>query len=122
MLNIKPIVYAALSAGDVRAVYACPQSFETLPIISYYEIENAVSDLTYDGREYLSRVAYQVDVWGESMAEIQSIAQTVDDALFALGFVREFSQDLPGDTMLLHHKTLRYGGYVRQDGRIFSGR
>lgn len=122
MININTIIYEALQTCGASVVYAYPHGFQEIPVVSYYEIENTLSDVTFDGIEYMSRIAFQVDVWAESVEEIVPIARSIDDALFSVGMLREYAADIPGNDMLLHHKTMRYSCFVQHDGKIFLGR
>ena len=62
------------------------------PCISYMERNNytAVSGDTVG----YSRITYQVKVWGNKIAELQSYAQQIDNKLRLLGFKRVSSGEL----------------------------
>jgi hypothetical protein len=108
MLNIKREVTAVLLGieGVRNAFFYYPASFEPLPCISYYEINNSPYLYADDG-EYVSEVCYQIDIWSAESAEASEIAERANFELVKLGFLREFSRDIY-DKSAKAHKTMRY--------------
>lgn len=110
MINIKPQIYELLSSiPDAAVSYFYPQSFATLPAISYYELSNVVKTKA-DGVEYSSDIQIQIDIYAKTPAEASELAGAVDALMAGKGFTRSLAMDLIDKTM--HHKTMRYRGVV----------
>ena len=107
MIDVKKEIYQKLNEiKEAKVVYFFPDEFNELPIISYYEIEN--SDSGYCGREVLSDISYQIDVWGRG--NISKLCIEVDKKMAELGFRRSFGQDLSKDGIA--RRTLRYSARI----------
>lgn len=76
------------------------------PCISYMEINNYAVD-NGDTLGY-SRVTYQVKVWGNNIADLQSYALQVDSVLRPLGFKRIASNELYDNESTMIQKILTY--------------
>lgn len=76
------------------------------PCISYMEIDNRV-DTNGDTLGY-SRLAYQVKVWGNNIAELQSYAQQIDNVLRPLGWTRTSVGELYDMNSTMIQKIMRY--------------
>ena len=114
MKNLKPQVYKMLKTieGVKQVSFFYPQNWaeDKLPAISYFESKNEANRFTFDSGEFLSSIAFTVDIWAFSPSECSSIAEQVDEKATAMGWHREFSMDLYDDSAKIHHKTMRYGG------------
>ena len=119
MVDITPRVLTALRRADPGITYAYPQDWATFPASSYYGIENAEAARA-DNREYLSRIAYQVDIWANSPAETAVLAKDFHRELAGIGLQREYCGDFYETTTQLHHRTMRYAAAVKQDGTILE--
>lgn len=76
------------------------------PCISYMEINNYAVD-NGDTLGY-SRVTYQIKVWGNDIADLQSYALQVDSVLRPLGFKRIASNELYDNESTMIQKILTY--------------
>ena len=108
MIDLKEEVYEKLAECDIDVVYFYPKNFNELPVVSYYEIENA--DSGYCESEIISDISFQVDVWAKTAAEVSEICLNVDEKMSEIGFRREFSQEMNGNDV--QRKTMRYSAKV----------
>ena len=76
------------------------------PCLSYMEINNYAVD-NGDTLGY-SRITYQVKVWGNNIADLQSYALQVDSVLRPLGFKRIASNELYDNESTMIQKILTY--------------
>lgn len=107
--------------NQVSFFYPKTWTENSLPALSFYEQSNSEHIRVDDGQEFLSKVAYQVDVWANKPEECLVLAQKVDEITKAFGLKREFAADLYNQAAQVHHKTLRYGGLIRPDtGEIYQ--
>ncbi|MBR1737891.1 MAG: hypothetical protein IJ736_12915 [Firmicutes bacterium] len=108
MIDLKKDVYEKLAECGVETVYFFPENFGKLPVISYYELENA--DSGYCGSEIISDISFQVDVWAKNALRVSEICLSVDEKMSEIGFRRAFAQDLNEDSVC--RKTMRYSAKV----------
>ena len=113
MKSLNTAVYTALT-GDLttsaivtgRIYYMHPPDFNTLPSISYFEIENA-GNLFADDVEVGSEIMIQVDLWSKTSNTALAIA--VDDVMVGVGFVRmSGGSDYYETETRIYHKVMRY--------------
>jgi hypothetical protein len=115
MINVKPQIYTLLSEVDgAKVSYFHPESFTTLPAISYYEASNSTKVRT-DNREKLAEIAVQVDVWAKTSGEASTLAEAVDTKMASIGFSRAFSGDQYEAKSKIHHKSMRFRGVINTD-------
>lgn len=107
MINVKPIVLAALKNVSDNVFFIYPDSFKTLPCISYREDFNS-PQASADDMEYMSRIIFTVDVWGKTSEEVSSISIAVDAQMESAGFVRDFATDVLEPNKNLSHKNMRF--------------
>lgn len=120
MINIKPAVFELLSSiNGAKVSYFHPESFVTLPAISYFELSNSTKVRT-DGRERLAEIAIQIDVWAKSSSEASSLAEDVDNKMVSIGFTRSFSGDLFESRSKIHHKSMRFKGIINVDTNMVT--
>ena len=120
MVDAKQYVYDTLNTALVMPVhYFYPPVGAALPCVSYYEAENQFHTQT-DGDEYLTSLAYVVDIWSKSAMSNGDTADTIDTAMSAAGFQRAFSHDLFEPDTGIHHKTMRYKALCTQDGTLYQ--
>lgn len=120
MIDLAPEVFGALNTIDgISFSYFYPADWNSLPAGSFYEINNA-DYAQADGREYLSEIAYQIDIWSDNPSENARIAMLVDVELAGIGLRRETSMDLFETENQLHHRTMRYGCISKQDKTIYQ--
>lgn len=108
MIDLKPYVYQTLTnALNIPVHYFYPPLDPELPCVSYYEAENRV-DRQADASEYLTELAFVIDVWSNSASANSTQAALIDTAMSEAGFRRAFSHDLYEPDIKIHHKTMRY--------------
>lgn len=113
MIDCNSYVYNLLSsASTVSVVYERFREKVPSPCISYIEINNA-SYMLADNQE-ISRVLYQVKVWGNTADECGSICSTVDNAMRNGGFQRTLAQTLVEPTTNQIYKVLQYEALARE--------
>lgn len=83
------------------------------PCISYMETNNYAAE-TGDTLGY-SRISYQIKVWGNDIATLQSYALEIDDVLRPLGFKRISSGELYDKNSTMLQKILSYEALVLEE-------
>lgn len=120
IVDMKAYVYETLNDALVMPVhYFYPPIGAALPCVSYYEAENQFHSQA-DGNEYLTSLAYVVDIWSKSAMSNGETALTIDAAMQAAGFRRAFSGDLYEPDTGIHHKTMRFKALSTQDGTLYQ--
>jgi hypothetical protein len=76
------------------------------PCISYMEISN-IDERNGDTHGY-SRISYQVKLWAQDIAVLQSYIHKIDKAMRALGFRRSSSAELHDPNSAMLQKVLTY--------------
>lgn len=109
IVDLKAYVYGTLNDAleTIPVHYFYPPVGAALPCVSYYEAENQFYSQA-DSNEYLTSLAYTVDIWSNSAMSNGETAMTIDTAMQAAGFRRAFSSDLFEPDTGIHHKTMRY--------------
>ena len=114
MTNLKPQIFELLkNIKDAKQVsFFYPQNWaeDKLPAISYFESKNEENASVFDDGEFLSAVAFTVDIWALKPSECSTIAEQVDEKMASIGLRREFAMDLYEAESKLHHKSMRFGG------------
>jgi hypothetical protein len=112
MQNIKASVVSALRTYTAlttlvsdRIYFHYPNNFQTLPCISYFELNNAGA-VYADDTELASEIVYRVDLWGND--SLSAIAQLVDIVMKTENFVRIGSVDLFEQATKIQHKSMTY--------------
>lgn len=118
MVSLSEQIYGILKtlSGAKQVSFFYAQSWENLPAITFYEQNNSEDVRVDNGHEFLTRVAYQIDIWAKTPEENLKIAEQVNDKLREIGLKREFSADLYNAG--IHHKTMRFGGKVQPDTEL----
>ena len=116
MLDIKTYVYGKLTGSSslIAAVgstdhifFGWPQTFETLPTISFREEDQsglAYFDDSID--EYRSTII--VDLFTSSSVSTTTIANLIDNVMTNIFFALEFSSDVLESDSRLNHRSIRY--------------
>ena len=110
MISLSEQIYGILKTiPDVKQVsFFYPQSWAELPAVTFYEQQNQEYARVDNGHEYLTEVAYQVDIWAKTPEDCLRIAAQANDKLREIGLKREYDNGI-------HHKTMRFGGLVQPD-------
>ena len=118
MRDLSPEVKAALeTALPGNVYYFYPHSFSSLPVISYYDQNNAGED----GRDLLTKVAFQVDIWAKTIPQLKPLIAQTDAAMRGLGFRRSFCSPPLPDPSGLRHQSMRFEGtYNALDQKLYS--
>jgi hypothetical protein len=111
MDTLQAEVYTALTATGTHVDYQFPSDARQIPSISWYESANSVKARA-DNAEYLTDVAYVIDLWGATPEANATLALSVDTRLAALGLERTFSIDMYEQETQVHHKSMRYRGVI----------
>jgi len=124
MINAKSYVRAGLVAdaaiiaavgSSERIIFEYPQTFESLPLITYTEVDQHDGD-TADNQPYAWRVIMQVDVWVDrASGTTTTLSGLVADRMQALGFSLSYSSDVPDPDERILHKVLRFAGAFMPD-------
>lgn len=105
MLNTMPSVRSALLELEIPVVVEAFLTKDTTYPCITYNIENDVQDATGDTLGY-SNIYYTIKVWGNRVAEVDSIAIDADGIMRSLGFRRTGTTSVSVDN--LYNRTLRY--------------
>jgi len=114
MLDVKKFVYDSLKAdtalvaalgSNTKIQYFYPNSFNTLPIITYQETNNRNADF-FDNKPFSDESTIQIDVW--TNVSTTAIAKLVDSVMQNLLFTRDFSSDVPNPDEKIFHRVMRY--------------
>ncbi len=119
MATLKPEVLATLESACSNVSYQYPASWAVLPAVSYYEADNRPAGLA-DMQEQMTELVYVIDFWGEGQSQVDMLYETVNAALQAQNFMREFAHDLRDPDGIVRHKTTRYRAYLGADGLIYQ--
>lgn len=113
MINVKPDIYAALSAScigaDVSDEY--PKEWKTFPKVTFTEENNSVAVWT-DDQEKDTRIVIRIDCW-DNVSTSNVVAQ-IDAAMSSLGFLRTQCGDVPVREDF-KHKQMRYEALLATD-------
>ena len=108
MRDLSAGVKAALTAVISAPVYyAYPAEWAALPLISFFELDNAEAEHA-DDEELTSDISYTIDIWALSPEETHALAAKVNQAMRSIGFKRDGSNDLYEAETRYHHKTMRF--------------
>lgn len=83
--------------------YFYPESWDSLPAISYYEQDNK-DDAFADGEAISETIIVVIDIWSKN--SVTAIFRRVDYLMKQLGFIRESAADVPDPKY--KHKSIRY--------------
>ena len=120
MVDLKPYVHETLTnALAVPVHHTYPPIDGELPCVSWYEIENRTHSQA-DTLEYLTEVAFVVDVWSRSAVKNSELAQTIDSAMSAAGFRRMFALEIPEPEIKIRHYTMRYRALSDQERKLYQ--
>jgi hypothetical protein len=116
MRDLSPEVKTALEEVCSNVFYFYPDSFESLPAISYYDSGNSCED----SRDLLTPVSFHVDVWALTVSALKLLVASADTAMRGLGFRRTFSQPVPETTGYRHQSMIFQGTYNTLDEKLYS--
>lgn len=107
MIDVNKEVRAVLNhLKDVTVTYYHPDKFNSLPVVSYYEL-TTTTGLCYDNTEQAQKSYIAVDIWGKSGAQCAKTAIEADKLMQDAGWYREFAMDLPPEDKI-YHKSMRF--------------
>lgn len=117
MLNIKAKVYAtlvgdsalvALLGSSSKILFAYPNDFTALPVVTYQEINQTDEEQGYwDDTPNSVESTIQVDVWVSS-GSTTNIVQRIDTIMHGLLFNTDYSADMYEPDTKIQHRVLRY--------------
>ena len=108
MINIKPVIYDALSNEFDNVNDTYPSDWAKFPVIQYVEEDNSTLVKT-DNTEKLAYIRFKIDIWNSSSTSDAAIK--VDEIISGLGLKRIASNDVP-DPSGLKHKIMRFEGII----------
>ncbi len=117
MIDIKPFIEEKLKEiCPVELSYN--DNFRVLPVIVMTETENE-AEVILSGRERISRVTVQLDIYAEAAAETENIGLNVNGILTSCGFRRSFSESIYNEDK--PRKCMRFTcGIDEVSGRILT--
>lgn len=106
MIDLNKAIYQMLK-GICKVELEFPTGESSFPLITITEIVN-ISDFIVEGKEYISDITYQVDVWdnGKSRQEVERIAGEVNDTLIRKRFDRILARSTKENG--IHRKTMYF--------------
>jgi hypothetical protein len=117
MMDVKKYVYGLLSnssalisaLGTGSIVYAFPQTFAVLPIVSYEETNQRSTDDNYgDDFSLGCESDIQIDVWTKFETSTTAIVKIVDSIMESALFNIDFSGDFNEPENRIQHRVIRY--------------
>lgn len=117
MIDVKTLLRTKLiNTGAVTALVPAarifvdwPTNFNTLPAISYKELNNFVDDIDYYDDFYRSETSQvQIDIWCAPNTSTTPIAQAVDACLSGDLWNRDYAEDFVEPDTKIIHKVMRY--------------
>jgi hypothetical protein len=114
VINIKPLILTTLKTiPDIAQVSkSWPEDFAKVPAVTYKIEDNSVHTRV-DGKEVLSNIIFQIDVWTKGSSEGSAICSKVDELFTSMGFERDFYTDIEDGK--LNHSIMRFKGIVDID-------
>jgi hypothetical protein len=117
MLDVKKYVYSALKndatlvallGSNTKIQFYYPNDFNTLPIVTYQELNQPDEQQGYfDNIPTSVESTIQIDVWVSSTG-ITPIVQSIDNIMHGLYFNTDFSSDLYEPDTKIQHRVMRY--------------
>lgn len=126
MIDVENIVFDAVSTdleSEYENIFVTSEYVETpseFPCVSIVESDSSVSmrDITTSEIEVATDVAYVVNIYDNSVnlkkGVVKAIANTLDDTMNRLGFVRTMLQPTPNVDRSVYRMTGRYIGRVKR--------
>lgn len=114
MINVKDKLVNELEkvVNNVSDTY--PQSFQTMPAVSYCEENNSVYEETDEG-EASSLIRFRIDIW-DNVSTSQT-AVKIDEVISKFGFKRIACSDV-GEPTGIKHKLMRYEAVIDIDQSV----
>lgn len=106
MINVNVMIDEILQGLSVKAVCQHPEEFNSMPIVSYYEIASPTG-MCADNTEWAQKSYVAIDIWADSVGECGEIAIEVNRLMQSKGWYREMSRDLPPENGV-RHKSMRF--------------
>ena len=96
----------SLDTLPYTVVYQSPEEKKTLPVVSYYLLEE-MSSFSSDNTDSIIIGYIQADVWAKAAAEVGRISAEAAAVMSADGWHRDFARDMPPSDGV-YHKTMRF--------------
>lgn len=113
MIDIKPFI-----ADKLKAAANVELSFfrgnRRLPLICITETANS-SEVVINGQDRVSRITVQLDVYAQSAAALEELAQSVNEKMLGAGLSRIFSETIYGESV--PRKCMRFACSVDEVGK-----
>ena len=117
VIDIKPFIADKLKAlADVELSFF--RGNRQLPLICITETANS-SEIVINGQDRVSRITVQLDVYAQSAAELEELAQSVNGKMLGAGLSRSSSETIYSESV--PRKCMRYTCRVDEvEKRIFK--
>ena len=119
MITLTAQIAEILSGLDAAVYYFYPQSWLSLPAISWRESGNRELQRA-DGQPHLAELTYAVDLWSRSAEDNQALSEIIDRRMAAAQLRRDYLADLFDARTGCHHRSLRYRCVADGDGRVYQ--
>lgn len=110
MIDVNAEAEKTLSALDYKITYYYPDDFNSLPVVSFYNL-NEKPDFSTDNEEDIQSGTVVVDIWANKPDVCGSIGIEVNNIMIADGWHRELSRDVTPDNSRVYHRTMRFIKY-----------
>lgn len=107
MVDINTEAEKSLSGIGCKVVYQYPEVFNSLPVISYYNVSESGAFYA-DNEECIQDGHIQIDIWSDVPAECGALSAAVNDAMTEDGWTREMSMDVAKKNDKIYHRTMRF--------------
>lgn len=111
MINVKDKLVNELEKVVSNVSDTYPQSFQTMPAVSYCEEDNRVHEETDEG-EASSLIRFRIDIWDN--VSTSPTAVKIDEVISKFGFKRIACSDI-GEPTGMKHKLMRYEAVIDTD-------
>ena len=119
MVTLKQLVCDALSGACARVVYGRPACFRQYPLLCWRESLNR-RFAQADGREYLTELNYDLDIFADSVEAAGEIAARADERMRDVGFRRDGACELYEQERQIAHVSLRYRALADANGGVWQ--
>ncbi len=106
-MDINEEAEKSLKKTGYNVVFYYPQSFSTLPVISFYTLKEC-GTFACDNREYFRDGTISADIWAKTPKQAVQIYADVRRCLCKDGWTEIFSADIPRGEKNVYHRSARF--------------
>ncbi|HEX3026339.1 MAG TPA: hypothetical protein VHR42_03820 [Clostridia bacterium] len=115
MYDMKDQINTLLSGiSEAHVSYIHAQQMTSLPVITFCEYNNCEVE-RQGGKEYLSKIVIQIDLYESSGDHLSSLAATVNNLIYTTGLRRSYTRETYDSQTNLFHKSMLFKGIIQPD-------